>query len=119
MTFHSNAHFLLVPPRIVQSSLFTEGENKVTMEIGSKSQWKCEADQCTPTPDVEWIKLSTKGNEIVHRYGKAKLFSILTIDSISASDRGAYRCVAENVGGVDKATFYLEPGCKFNLSLLY
>ena len=66
-----------------------------------------------PTPTIKWVKVNESGEVIKEPKISALTKEVyLSFKPLKLEDRAKYRCIAENVGGVDQQEFNLEVGCK-------
>ena len=81
--------------------------------LGINMEYICEVKEVKPQPKLIWQKIDMKDKVIKNITTETSSNKVsLKFSPIKSTDRSGYRCVAENVGGVDEKTFYLLPACK-------
>ena len=95
--------FSLVPPSIVRR------QRDVNINLGTRVTLVCDA-QGEPTPEYRWTR-----NRLPVQYSHRiqSVDNTLVIQRVQFSDAGRYECIAENVEGIDRSSFYLNVLCRY------
>lgn len=98
-----------MPPSIIRQ------QRDIEVNLGSRVTLVCEA-QGEPTPEFRWVRnrLPVQYSQRVQSVGNT-----LVIQRVQFRDAGRYECVAENVEGVDRSSFYLNVLCMYYLAIFH